>query len=420
MTNTTRCNARRRTPPKCDRMLRTLVLAAWTTGLLTATAAAAPGDGLRLGQWILRPYVDTAGTYDSNVGRTRDKDDDVFLDAQAGIRLGYSAYRLDVEGHGFVGTRAYADLSDNDFSFWGESLKIRLGDRETLLAELSQSYRRVEDIDRQMGEGTIGGISPDSVLDAGIRSRRDVNEAGILGARNLTDKMSLELGYRFTDVSYRGGSPLLDLRSHTAEAELAHRLTDKTDATLIVTHGLQETSADALNDADYTAARLGIRTRGTDKTVLRASGGALWFNGPGDADRETSFNYSLAASHRATDKLALTLGARSGVVLSSLYRGNSSDFQTVWTSASYDATQDLTLSASLTWREDDYARPVAAADGGLKSRTDRGLGARLRADYLTPWKLARIYAEGIYEDVTSTVVEDRDSYRLTLGMSLTY
>lgn len=379
---------------------------------------AGPGDGLNVGPSMWRPYVDIAGTYDSNANQQPSKKEaDTFLDACAGLKFGYSAYMLELTGHGFAGARRYGELTDKDFTSYGESLRFKYGTRDTLAWEVDQSFRAVEDFDRLLTESTIGGVSPDSVLDAGARTRRDVNGVGFLAGRDLTDKMGLDLGYRFTDIRY-ASDDLYDLNSHVVKAEAMHRMTEKTDAVVTTIYGLQTTSATS-EQADYYAVRGGIKTRGTDKTTLKAGCGVLQYKGPADADRDTFFNYEVSAAHQATDKLAFQIGGRNGVVLSSLYADNSTEFDSVWVGATCRPTDEIALSANVTWRHDDYLKPVFV-DDAQERRADEGLAVRLRADWLTPLKCARLYTEGTYETVDSTVVDSYDEVRLTVGMSVQY
>ena len=395
-----------------------LFAVALISGRMAGTGEAAPGEGLYVGPCILRPYAELAGTYDSNANQAPDnREPDTFVDSCIGLKCGYSAYMLDLDGHGFAGARNYSELTDKDFTSWGEVLRLKYGARDTLALEVDQSFRKVEDFDRLLSEATIGGVSPNSVLDAGARTRRDVNEVGFLAGRDVTDKLGLDIGYRFTGIRYEAAD-LYNLESHVAQAELMRRATEKTDAVITTIYGRQITSAGS-DDANYYAVRAGIKTRGTDKTTLKAGCGAMQFDGPAGMGQETFFHYEGSAIHRATDRLSFQLGGRNGVVLSSLYSGNGVEFDTVWVGAAYRPTEDLAISANVTWREDDYLNPVLVGNDP-KDRSDHGLALRLRADWLTPLKCARLYAEGTYETVDSTVVDSYDETRLTVGMSVQY
>jgi len=210
--------------------------------ILAAVAGATgePGNGIHLGPWSLSPFADLGGFYDSNVRQAdRNAQDDVFFDTTVGLRAGYTAFNLDGSAMGFVSSRSYSDATDKDFDAAGEMLKMKYGTREQAVLELSQSFRRAEDIDVYGAEAAVGGVSPDSVMDAVTRSRRDVSQAGVSVGRSLTDKTDVDAGYRFDAVDYDTGT-LMDLSSHIAQIEASHRLTDKTAGFVMLKGGLQD------------------------------------------------------------------------------------------------------------------------------------------------------------------------------------
>jgi hypothetical protein len=380
--------------------------------------AADPGDGLTMGSCVLHPYVDLSVTHDSNPARvSTDPESDQFADSYAGMRLGYSAFMLDIDGQGFVGARNYRDLSEDDFSVWGEMLGLRYGQRDNLLIELSQSFRLVEDYDRFLAEGTAGGVSPDSILDASARDRREVDEAGLSVGSKLTDKLDLNTGYRFAQVNYLT-SGLYDTESHIGEVETSYRATDKTDAFLLALYGMQSTTA-STDYGDQMAFRAGLKSRGTDRITYKVGAGVKQFTSPDGAGDRTFFHYDASAVWKATDKILGQLGVRNGAVVSAVYADNSTEYWSAWAGPLYQATPSLALTANVTYREDDYFKRVQVNDS-MMDRADKGVAGRLRADYLTVHKFMRLYGEAMYEKVDSTVVSSYDDMRLTLGMSVQY
>lgn len=379
-------------------------------------AFAAPGQGIHAGPWAFNPYVDVAGTYDSNIDQARTgARDDIFIDSTLGLRVGYSTYLLEFNGLGFLSQRVYSDATDKDFEAGGELLRIKYGNRDLVEVEADQTFRRVEDVDRYVNEAAVGGVSPDSVLDVTARSRRDVSQAGLSAGKNVTDKLELDVGYRVDDINYDQAG-LFDLRNHVGQIETAHQLTDKSAGFVTVKGALQENLS--LDDqAEYYAVRLGLKTKGTDKVTFKGGAGVQYYdqaNGEGSA----GFNFDLTTSWAATEKIVLMAGGRNGSQMSSLYADNGADYQIFWLGGTYRITPAISTTLSGAYRVDDYMEPVVDNNRTI-DRQDKGAAGRLRVDYQAPAKFMKVYAEASYEDMSSNV-EDYDDTRMALGVILMY
>jgi hypothetical protein len=386
--------------------------------VMISSSHAAPGQGIHTGPWVFSPYVNLSGTYDSNVDRTSkdNETDDLFMDSEAGLKLGYSAYQIDFSGLGFLGYRNYSDLTDKDFSYGGEVLKFKQGTHDTVAIEADQTFRKVDDIDQHGSEAAVAGVSPDSVLDASARTERDINSVGLSAGRNLTDKLQMDIGYRFDDVNY-DSAEFFDLNSHIGQAEAAYRLTEKTASILTVRGGIQD-NGEVSDPANYYTARVGMKTRGTDKLSFKGGVGVQQFDRT-DADDVTAFNYDLTASLAVTDKIVVQAGGRNGTLLSSLYAVNGAEYDSVWAGAFYTLSPTILLLGDVAYRRDDYLDAVPTATG-LADRVDDGIAYRVRADYQTPAKFLRLYSQLTYQTVDSTVVTDYEETRVDLGMNLRY
>ena len=372
----------------------------------------APGSGV-----MVSPFVGGSVTHDSNVdSASANEQSDTYLDGTLGVRGGYTGYALDVSGLGFLTRRSYNDYSAGDFTAFGDVLKVKNGIRDQLVVEVDQSFRRVEDDDHYGSEAAVGGISPDSALDASSLSKRDINHAGVSVGRNLTDKTELDLGYRFDSLNY-DDARYYDLISHYVQAEPAYRMTDKTAGTLTLKYGWQKN--DSLDQtADYSAARIGLKTLGTDKLTFKAGGGVQNFEYGADNSKKTSFNFDGTAFWAATEKVLFQAGGRNGMQLSSFYDDNGSEFSIIWGGVAWRMVSSVTVSAAVSYREDDYLVPVQAG-GELVDRLDKGVGTRMRVEYHTPAEGMKLYAEVLQEKVDSNVA-DYDRTRAGVGVMLAY
>ena len=405
---------RARTP----RMIRN----AWMIGIaaaLTAVSAAyaGPGNNLHFGAWTLIPGVDVGVTHDSNINRSsHDPIDDTYLDSAVDLCAGYSAVDLEGSFMGFAGTRNYMDHTENDYDSAGEVVRVIKGTRDRVRLEADQSFRRVEDVDRYAADVGVGGISPDSALDASTRDRRDINQAALSASRSMTDKTDLDLGYRYDAVTYDDPA-LYDLTSHGLQMETAYNVSDKSAMLLTLTGQRQEASG-ADDHATYGSVRAGMKTRGTDRLIFKGGVGVQRFDVPGNSGLDsTSMNVDLSAMWLATDKLVVQAGGRNGNSLSSLYADNGVRFALAWLGATCRVTPALGVSLNGIYRVDTYLEPVTT-DGRADDREDRGLGVRLRSDYHTPANFLDVYGEVSHEAVQSEA--DNNETRVVVGLSAKY
>lgn len=397
-------------------MKRWILVVGFVSVILACSAEAVPGQGIHYGPWTFIPYSDMYGAYDSNVARTSaDQNSDEFIDATIGLRAGYSSYLLEFSGLGFLSRRTYLGDSDSDFSCGGELLRLKYGNRDQVEVEVDQTFRRVTDADRCGNEAAVGGVSPDSVLDVSSRSERDINQIGISAGRNITEKLELDAGYRFDVVHYTEAS-LSGLQNHIGQIEVAYKVTEKT-AGLITVKGAVQQDVSLDSDAKYFVARLGLKTEGTDKVSFKGGAGAQRYT-PAEGGEATTFNFDIAASWVATERILVDAGGRNGSQMSSLYADNGTDYQVYWVAGTYRISSFLTTTLSGAYRIDDYMNPVTSG-GALIDRSDKGFAGRIRADYQAPAKFLKIYSEATFEDMSSNVSGYND-VRVAIGAVLSY
>ncbi|MBP7830489.1 MAG: outer membrane beta-barrel protein [Kiritimatiellae bacterium] len=383
--------------------------------VLAAAAWGEAGTGIRSGPFTLSPVVEVAAVYDSNIDRlSTDEEDATFFDAELSLSLGYRAREVEFSGTGFLGQRFYTEDGDRDFSTGGEILSLQYGSRDRIAIAVQQSYRKVEDLDTFGPDAEVGGMAPDAFLDADVRRRREILEAGATVEATPTDKLDVSAGYRYSETDY-SSTNLFDLDGHGAQLEAGHRLTDKVAALVTVMGGIQE-SEDVDDSSQYTAARLGLRMRGTDRLNYKAGIGYQNLDRPEGLDSEDGFHYDALASWAATDKTAVQLEGRNGMQLSSIHLGNAVDYSVARLGVSYRMSSSMALTASGVYRIDDYADRVLN-EGELVHRKDKGATLKLRADYKLPAKYLLLFVEGSYENVDSTI-RDYEVTRVSLGVDV--
>ena len=401
-------------PFRSNRAVVTLIIA---FGILAGSAIHAAAETRYATPVRITPHVDVRGVYDSNFFRTSDNEEsDIYINAQAGLSLSYIGTQTDASASVFASARRYDEFDDNDFETIGQSLRLRYGTRDTVRIEASQSYRRVTEEDTLSSEIAIGGVSPDSALDTATSAKRDILQAAMVVGIDPTEKMQLDLSYRFDFVDY-SSRDLDKITTQTGGLEGAFRMTDKSSGIILARYSIQD--SDGLDDsADSINTQAGVKTESTDKLTLRATAGYQRYNRPGDLSSEDTFAFDVRAVLIATDKLQFLAGSRNGTQLSAIIRGNSADYAIYYVGARMKATDSFRLSATASYREDEYIDPVII-NGVPTDRTDKGTGVNLRADYLAPSRYVSLYTQLTFNAIESPT-GDYDRTQISAGIRLEY
>ena len=399
------------------RSVRFLLMA--MLSLVAWAIQAEPGKGAHSGPWMISPYVQESGTYDSNIDQAPSNGrDDYFLTSEVGARAAYSVRMLDCTALGFGSYRNYSDATEKDFGAYGESVSAKYGLREQVEVQADEAFRHVQDNDTHGSDTAIGGISAESVLDAATQSKRNVAHGGVSVGRDVTDKVALDLGYSFDSVRYDAAG-LANLDGHAGLLEGSYLVTDKSAIFAAAFGGVQENSIMA-GSAKYYGSRLGAKTHGTDLVTIKAGAGLQQYDRPASLGSDsTAFNFDGEATWALTEKVSLRAGGKNGTQMSSVLASNPSQFHVAWGGAVYKVLPTTSLSLNTMYRIDEYVDPVTLADGTLGTRTDKGTGVSGRADYQTPKSFLSLYAEASYQKTDSNVSKSDDT-RISVGANLKY
>ncbi len=386
--------------------------------LATVVVQAQEDKGFQSGPFTLSPFAGLEGTYDSNISRaSSNEESDFYFQSALGLNIGLQDELFKANLLGFGANRSYIDNTDLNFSSVGETLNLAFGTSDSLTVDLLQSCRLVEDRDSYGPLVDVGGMAPDAFLDADARSRREVVEAGASVNAVLTDKIDARAAYRFNRTDYDSKN-LFDLTGHGVQAAAEYSVTDKSAATVTLIGSLQE-SDEVDGEAQYSAARFGGSTRGTDRLLLNAGAGVQHLDRPEGGETEQGFHYDANAQWVATDKTVIRVESRNGLQLSSVFRANAVDYSVFRLGVSYRMRPSITLSANTVYRIDDYIDPVQNADGQLVNRKDKGVSVYLRADCRMPLKPIRLFAQVNHEAMDSTA-RDYDVSGASVGLNIEY
>lgn len=391
---------------------------------LAFAAASAAGTGHRAGSWLLSPYVELDGAYDSNVYKSGEKEvSDFYLEPEIGLRFSSSTETnlFTASGNVFGSRREYASEGGLGFNTFGDHVGLRYGHEDRMRLEAVQSFRRIRDNDRHASDIENSSLSSGMLQDIhSLSARRDVHQAGATAGWRVSDRSDLTVAYRLAATRY-DEEGFFDLTAHLAQADLARKLTDKTATFVTLRHGIQS-QENVDGDAALSTARLGLLTRGTDKLYARLGAGVEHYELPPDSreDAIDSFNFDAALDWIATDKLLLRAGGYNGTQLSSLYRGNAIEFISGWLGAGWRWSPTTTLSLRAIYREDEYVDPVSVNEQPVQREDDR-YEAQARIDWSDIGGRFKVYAGYSHDLVESNVrVVEYTDHRVIVGAGIRY
>ena len=405
----------------------------WWTGwfiactilMISIPGSAGPGEGLKMGNATISPFVDLSATYDSNVKlKETEEEDDFFIDLMAGGAGLYQKGTLDVSMRLWYMFRNYFEITDYSHNEWGEKVVIRYGDREDIQWILNQKYRLTEDIDRSPSSSDFGNTESQQLIlseDRTMRVARRLHDIGVSAGRNLTDKTDLDLGYSFSDNNYVATN-LNDWTENKILAEVAYKVSDKSWMLLNGQYGVHD-SASLVESPELYILRLGVQTKNTDNLMLKSTAGMEHYtytttdNGYVVHDYD-SFSFDVSGDWKMTEKVKFQLTARNGVQPTAEYDNNVMDIALASLSAEYQIREAWIFSLTGSYRYDQY-REKEVLDGVLQELNSRQLAGHVRLNYDPPLRFYKAYIEVRYEDTDSTWTY-YEQLRVTLGLSLRY
>jgi len=392
---------------------------------VATVAVARPGEGIRAGNVLVRPFVNVDVTHAGNpLGQPKGEErNDVFTDVNPGISASASGEALLLEGFLWSRFRRYDKFDSEDRDDISQQIRLQLGRKDSWQLTLHERYGRVSDYDvaAPAVSGPSAGAPALSAVDAtdapplaaverSARSNRDLLDAGIGVGGPLGVSTAISVRYDYGRIDYEDAN-LFDSQEHKAAVKMARKATDKSDAIVILEYILMDN--DSLSDpADFYAVRAGWRWKGTDKSRLEASIGYFGFQrGGSDVDSERDgVSYGVTWVWTVMPKVTLILGGRSDMQLAAETPESSKLVNSASTVVQYTPTDRLALAAILGYRNEDYTEGDRTADQ---------YHARIRCSYqLQKW--LNIYGEAWQDETRSRSQGDTTEMRATIGLKAMY
>lgn len=415
-------------------------------------------DGINLGLARLNLWAELSGTYDSNakivvpsgeiqdrqifqdqkIGGVSKKEDDIFFDLILGGRLFRETDRF-FAGLSLVGDfRRYTDFNELDNEAFMQELEIRLGERrfDRLTLAVREAYREVFDYESVDYANDFADSDKQSLFLSEDRtervSRQLLDLAGVVTWR-ATDKLNADFSVAYGSIEY-DTDLLYNWSDIKGQIELDYELTDKSSALLTGQYGVQDSDALA-NEPDYYVIRGGFLTRTTDKLTFKGGIGAGKYDryqakeslrNAGDVQRSAEsehggtidyFSFDFAGDFDLSQRTKLQFIGRNAVQPAAQYADNPKLVTVASVGISHRLVDRFRLTATVSYRNDDYEDPVLVDVDRYVDQEDTIWGGQLRLDYLPPKGHLNVYAEARYENRETTLPdEDYDQLRLSIGI----
>lgn len=426
---------------------------------LTLGTASAAEEGIRVGPLRLSGWGELSLTRDDNAklvvpdGQIQDRTifenigdgvraqqvEDYYYEATIGLKLFRKTDSFLASLSGVYSARRYDDLTDLDNESFGEEAEIGLGTRELdkISFAVRQAYREVFDYESQAYPDDF--TNPDTRAlslseDRTERVSRKLSDVAGIVTWQVTEKLGSDFSVAYGLIDY-DTSALFDWSDLKGQAEFDYRVTEKSALLLTGQYGQQD--SDGIdNNPDYYVIRGGILNRATDKLTFKGglglgsydrfqakdgTGTGLGTDVPAAVNSQSDkpidyFSFDVAGDWDLSQRTTLEIIGRNAVQPAAQYTDNAKLVTVASVGISHRLLEKFKLSATGSYRNDDYEEPVEIRTNEFIDQQDTILGVQLRLDYDPPNSHLNVYAEAKYENRDTNVPnEDYDQLRLTLG-----
>lgn len=187
-------------------------------------------------EWIFKPSIDVASFYDDNVGLTtgpQTSGSGYILTPRFNLKRNTETAKLDFDAYSAFTSYQRGDIEDRSETVASLRARNQTSERGTL--GVDGDFRRdtlFEQVDQGRGVGDLRDV--DVGLSTSTEVRRTFVAANPYFDWLLTERSSMRVGYRLTDVGFgnAGGTGLVDYKEHIVSGTYTHQLTEKNSASL--------------------------------------------------------------------------------------------------------------------------------------------------------------------------------------------
>ena len=371
-------------------------------GMSLASVFAGPGDGIKVNDWTLQPYVSPFVMYDSNVLLDENNAQD---DVSYGVRYGATVDRA-LDWYAFSGSlwgmsEWFDDTTALNHDDFGDTLNLSLNTAGGTRVSLGQEF-----IDQQSVDYAVGNVQ-----------RVLINRASVGAGRSLGEKADVDVAYAFQSHDY--ADPFLyDWNQNRVKGSAGYAMTDKSAGFLSASVGVQKSDGNDHSGTSYNSI-LGVRTRSTDKIVASAGLGVLGLESP--EDDIATLSYEASVAWKALEKMTVTAGADKLIQPAVISRNNYLIADVMSAGITYAILDSLQMKLLGEYEHHELSMPYAAADGSEIKKKEDIVAGTVRAEYQCPAKFLKVFAEYRAADQNSSETGlDYSDQKVSAGLQLQY
>lgn len=380
---------------------RAIVCALALALLPPSFSAGYPGEGILIGDTLIRPYADGSVAFDSNVLLTSSNVEDTVLNGLAGITINSSGKSGSAVGlHVWVLSKKYREYEELTATDIGESLSLTADLADMAKFTISQNYSKSTE-DKNFLADFVGDMKHFS---------GSMGYAFPVGKRLIAD-----VGF-FAKSGVYDQEQLYDWDEQGGMLRLLYKATEDTSA-ILDTSATRMSSSGQTNATMSYAARAGARTQVTDKTDVEGTLGVVSVD-----DESGSLSPSLqgAAHWQASDNSRFVLDATTQVYPAPQYAENYVVANRCLLGITVEASETVSLSADATLQYNTYTEDIVV-DEVYRHLTETVVAGGAMIVYAVPLRFLNLYARVETQEKTTSIDEGGyDRRRLILGLRLQY
>ncbi len=384
---------------------------------LALGAQAGLPTGFRFGEHLtIKPYLNVAYTYDSNLDTTHHGEDDSIFSVTPGANAEWKGDRWSLSGNAWYRYKHYAkNNSEMGEDSYGEGLTYKFASSEPnqkgwslMLAERYQNISASDSINSGDGRGIW-------------RDRERINATAAL-ERRFSSRFHMGVMGQYDWLDYKNGSgyaPLYGWSSWSTQLEGGYAITPWTDVLLAggYSHYKQKGTSATKNTSESYTVMAGLGTRATRRIEYRALAGASWLNYGGHNRSDSGWTYQLDGNWKITRTLNFSVRGSSYYQPSERYAGNASKIYALSTGLSYLTLGDhLRLTGDVMYRHEENCYYT-----GSKNADEDTVSFRVGGQYtINRWVsvfTTLTWEKEWYQRGTSY---DYDRFRGTVGLQFHY
>ena len=393
-------------------------IAAIAVSVAAVGAQASLPTGLRFGEHLtIKPYLNVAYTYDSNLDTTHHGESDSIFTVTPGANAEWKGDRWSISGNAWYRYKNYdKNSSEMDENSYGQGLTYKFDSSEPnqkgWSLTLGERYQNISASD-SINSGDGRGI---------WRDRERVNATAAI-ERRFSSRFHMGVMGQYDWLDYKNGSgyaPLYGWSSWSTQVEGGYAISPWTDVILAggYSHYKQKGTSYSKNSSESYTVMAGLGTRATRRIEYRALAGASWLNYGGHSGSDSGWTYQLDGNWKVTSKFNVSVRGSSYYQPSERTAGSASKIYALSTGVSYLTMGDhLRLTSDVMFRHEENCYASSSRKAGDEDTVSFRVGGQYT---INRWVsvFTTLSWEKEWNERGSSY--DYDRFRGTLGLQFHY